>query len=161
MFAVVKTGGKQYRVSAGDVLKVEKLAGEVGETVKLSDVLAIGGEKPAVGAPLVAGASVSAEIIAQSKSDKVIVFKKTRRQTYRRKRGHRQLQTVLRVMSIAGEGGAKLAEAAAKAPAKAKPVPAEKAEKKVAATPKTKALAAKAAEKKPAAKKPAAKKTKE
>lgn len=97
MFAVVKTGGKQYRVEPNDVLIVEKLAGEAGETITLDQVLLVDGK---VGAPLVAGASVSAEIIEQGRAAKVIVFKKNRRQNYRRKKGHRQDQTVLRIKAI-------------------------------------------------------------
>ena len=97
MFAVVRTGGKQYRVVQGDVIKVEKLAGEAGSTITLGDVLMADGK---MGAPLVAGASVAAEIIAQDRGPKIIVFKKKRRQNYRRKAGHRQDLTVLRITGI-------------------------------------------------------------
>ena len=98
MFAVVRTGGKQYRVAAGDKIVVEKMAGNAGDTVSLGDVLfaADGSEAKAV-----AGLAVSAEIIAQAKADKIIVFKKKRRHNYRRKNGHRQHQTVLKILSIA------------------------------------------------------------
>lgn len=97
MFAVVRTGGKQYRVAAGDKIAVEKLAGEAGETITLGDIL-LAGE----GGDLadVAGVTVSAEIIAQAKSEKVIVFKKRRRHNYRRKNGHRQQLTLLRIVSV-------------------------------------------------------------
>lgn len=101
MFAVVKTGGKQYKVSSGDVIKVEKLEGKAGGAVELKDVLFVGGEKTAkVGTPLVKGASVKAEIIAQDRGPKITVFKKKRRQNYRRKKGHRQDLTVLRIKEI-------------------------------------------------------------
>ena len=98
MFAVVRTGGKQYRVAAGDKIVVEKMAGNAGDTVSLGDVLfaADGSDaKP------VAGLAVSAEIIAQAKADKIIVFKKKRRQNYRRKKQHRQDYTILRITAIA------------------------------------------------------------
>jgi large subunit ribosomal protein L21 len=97
MFAVVRTGGKQYRVAQGDVIKVEKLAGEAGGTINLTDVLMTEGK---MGTPLLAGASVAAEIIAQDRGPKIIVFKKKRRQNYRRKAGHRQDLTVLRITGI-------------------------------------------------------------
>ena len=105
MYAVIKTGGKQYRVSAGDVLVVEKLVGEPGEAVTFNDVLMLGDEAGAVvGAPLVDGAAVSATLIETRKGEKVRIFKKTRRQGYRRTRGHRQHETVLRVTGINGAG---------------------------------------------------------
>jgi large subunit ribosomal protein L21 len=100
MYAVVKTGGKQFRVTGGDVIKVEKLAGEAGETVTLGEVLMLGGDTPEIGAPTVAGASVAAEILEQARDKKVIVFKKRRRQNYRRKKGHRQHMTVLKIGAI-------------------------------------------------------------
>ncbi|MBN9145079.1 MULTISPECIES: 50S ribosomal protein L21 [Novosphingobium] len=98
MFAIVRTGGKQYRVAAGDKIAVEKLAGEAGETITLGDVLLAGEEGVVADASKVV---VSAEIIAQAKSEKVIVFKKRRRHNYRRKNGHRQLLTLLRIVSVA------------------------------------------------------------
>jgi large subunit ribosomal protein L21 len=97
MFAVIKTGGKQYRVASGDVIKVEKLEGEAGATIALDQVLMVG---DTIGTPLVAGATVSAEVIAQDRGPKVIIFKKKRRQNYRRKNGHRQDLTVLRITEI-------------------------------------------------------------
>jgi large subunit ribosomal protein L21 len=101
MFAIVKTGGKQYRVGAGDQIAVERIAGEVGSQVSLSDVLAIGGaEGGKIGNPTVANASVSARIVQQPRGSKVIVFKKKRRKNYRRKNGHRQELTVLRIEGI-------------------------------------------------------------
>lgn len=103
MFAIVKTGGKQYKVAENDVIIVEKLAGEAGSEITLDQVLLVGSEgKTTVGAPLVDGASVTAEVIEQGKGDKVIIFKKKRRQNYRRTKGHRQEQTVLRIKSIKG-----------------------------------------------------------
>ncbi|ATQ41222.1 50S ribosomal protein L21 [Caulobacter mirabilis] len=105
MYAVIKTGGKQYRVQPGDVLVVEKLAGEPGADVAFGEVLMLGdGDAVTVGAPLVDGASVSATLIETRKGEKVKIFKKIRRQGYRRTRGHRQTETVLRVTSIAGAG---------------------------------------------------------
>lgn len=105
MYAVIKTGGKQYRVQPGDLLVVEKLDGEPGANVAFGDVLMLGeGEAVTVGAPLVEGAQVSATLIETRKGEKVKIFKKIRRQGYRRTRGHRQLQSVLRVTAIAGAG---------------------------------------------------------
>jgi large subunit ribosomal protein L21 len=105
MYAVIKTGGKQYRVQPGDVLVVEKLEGEPGAEVRFDQVLLLGDEAGAVvGAPIVAGASVTATLIETRKGEKIKIFKKTRRQGYRRTRGHRQPETVLRVTGLAGEG---------------------------------------------------------
>jgi len=105
MYAVIKTGGKQYRVSPGDLMVVEKLAGEPGANVAFGEVLMVGeGDAVVVGAPTVAGASVSATLIETRKGEKVKIFKKIRRQGYRRTRGHRQFQSVLRVTAIAGAG---------------------------------------------------------
>jgi large subunit ribosomal protein L21 len=106
MFAVIRTGGKQYRVTPNAVLKVEKLEAEPGASVTFTDVLAIQGEAGLmVGAPVVAGASVQATVIAQDRLDKIIIFKKRRRQNSRRKNGHRQHVTVLRIGGIS-HGGA-------------------------------------------------------
>ncbi|MDH3665087.1 MAG: 50S ribosomal protein L21 [Alphaproteobacteria bacterium] len=102
MYAVIKTGGKQYRVAAGDVIKVEKLDGEVGSSVDFDQVLMVGdGDDAKIGTPVIDGAKVSAEVLEQGKGDKVLVFKKKRRKNYRRTRGHRQHQTVLRISDIA------------------------------------------------------------
>ncbi len=124
MFAIVRTGGKQYRVAAGDKIVVEKLAGEAGDSVELSDVLLAGdgGELKAT-----VGLVVAAEIVAQAKADKVTVFKKRRRHNYRRKRGHRQQLTILKILSIGGEKAKKAAKAET-APAAEKPAKAPKAE---------------------------------
>jgi large subunit ribosomal protein L21 len=105
MFAVIRTGGKQYRVTPDAVLKVEKLEAEPGATVTFTDVLAVcGNGNLTLGAPTVAGASVKATVLAQDRLDKIIVFKKRRRQNSRRKNGHRQHVTVLRVLGISAEG---------------------------------------------------------
>ena len=98
MYAVIKTGGKQYKVASGDVIKVEKLAGAEGSEIVFNEVLAMGDN---VGKPFVAGASVKATILKQAKADKVIVFKKKRRQNYRRKNGHRQNITIVKIAEIA------------------------------------------------------------
>ncbi len=174
MFAIVRTGGKQYRVAAGDKIVVEKLAGEAGDSVSLGDVLLAGDGGDMKDTK---GLTVSAEIIAQAKADKIVVFKKRRRHNYRRKNGHRQQHTILKILAIgeekqkaapkkADEAKAEAAPAPVKAeaaPAKAAAPKAEKpaAEKKAAAPKKEAAPKAAATEKKPAAKKPAAKKSAE
>ncbi len=131
MFAVVRTGGKQYRVAAGDKIAVEKLAGEAGETITLSDVLLAGDGGEVKDAK---GVVVSAEIIAQAKSEKVIVFKKRRRHNYRRRNGHRQQMTLLRIVAVGAEGkkAAPKNEAAPKADEAAAEKPAKKAPAKKA-----------------------------
>ena len=101
MYAIIKTCGKKYKFAANDVIKVENIAAQAGDTVKLEEVLMVAGDgAPKVGAPLVKGASVTAEVLEQAKGDKVIVFKKKRRHNYRRKNGHRQNLTVLRIKDI-------------------------------------------------------------
>ena len=100
MYAVIKTGGKQYRVSEGDRLRVEKIAGAKGDKIELAEVLMLGGDKVSIGAPMVSGAPVSAEIIGQGLGKKIVVFKMRRRKRYRRKNGHRQPYTELKVTSI-------------------------------------------------------------
>ena len=102
MYAVIKTGGKQYRVAQGDTLRVEKLAGNVGDTVTLSEVLLLGGDALKIGKPTVAGAAVEAQITAQGRGEKIVVFKFRRRKNYRRKAGHRQPITPLQITSIQG-----------------------------------------------------------
>ena len=165
MFAIVRTGGKQYRVAAGDKIVVEKLAGEAGDSVTLSDVLLAGdgGDLKSTD-----GLTVAAEIIAQAKADKVTVFKKRRRHNYRRKAGHRQQLTILRILAI-GDAPKKAAKAkaetapaaekveaapAAEKPAKAAKAPRAEAAPEAAEAPK-KAPAKKASTKKPAAAKDA------
>lgn len=149
MFAVIKTGGKQYKVAGGTVLKVEKLEGEVGQSVTLDNVLMVGSaDSNTIGA---AGkAQVVAEILEQAKGEKVIVFKKKRRHNYRRKLGHRQLFTKIRIASISLDG-----KEVAKADAAAKKPAAKKAEAAADAKPAKKPAAKKASS---TAKKPAAKK---
>jgi large subunit ribosomal protein L21 len=129
MFAVIRTGGKQYRVAADQTLTVERLAGEAGDTVTFGDVLMLGGDGEAkLGAPVVEGASVLAEIVEHRRGDKIIVFKKRRRQNSRRKRGHRQDFTVVRITDVLAEPGAPKRERANKAKdAEAARPPAEKA----------------------------------
>lgn len=101
MFAVIRTGGKQYKVANGDVIKVEKLEAEAGATLHLDEVLMVSDAgSSTIGTPLVAGARVTAEVIAQDRGPKIIIFKKKRRQNYRRKKGHRQDLTVLRITGI-------------------------------------------------------------
>jgi len=123
MYAVIRTGGKQYRVAPDDILEIEKIAGEAGDSVEFSDVLMIGGDaEPQVGAPLVEGAAVAGELVEHFRGEKILIFKKKRRSTYRRKRGHRQDLTRVRITDIL-TGGAqpKKAEKAAPAKATAKP----------------------------------------
>ena len=119
MFAVIRTGGKQYRVTPNAVLKVEKLPAEPGATVTFTDVLAVGDAAGiTLGAPVVAGASVTATVVAQDRLDKIIVFKKRRRKNSRRKNGHRQHVTVLRIgaISAAGSAAAETADSSASVP---------------------------------------------
>jgi large subunit ribosomal protein L21 len=104
MFAVFKTGGKQYRVAAEDVLKVDRVKGEPGEIVEFGEVLVVGGDSVTLGAPTVAGATVAAEVLDQGRGAKIIAFKKRRRKNSRRKRGHRQEFTLLRITEILTDG---------------------------------------------------------
>ncbi|KQZ64288.1 50S ribosomal protein L21 [Sphingopyxis sp. OPL5] len=151
MFAIVRTGGKQYRVAAGDKIAVEKIAGEAGDTVSLGDILLAGDGGEVKSAD---GLVVSAEIIAQTRGEKVIVFKKRRRHNYRRRNGHRQSLTLLRILAV---GEAKKAAPKKEAAPKEEAAPAKDAAPKKAAAPKAEA-AAEAPAKKPAAKKAAPKK---
>jgi large subunit ribosomal protein L21 len=102
MYAVFKTGGKQYKVAQGDQLRIEKIAGAVGDTVTFEEVLLVGGESAKIGMPLVAGAKVQAKVVAQNRDKKIIVFKFRRRKNYRRKNGHRQPYTALEITGITG-----------------------------------------------------------
>jgi large subunit ribosomal protein L21 len=189
MYAVIRTGGKQYKVAENDVLAIERLDGEKEGELSFSNVLALhDGKDIQIGAPFIEGAVVTADILDQSRADKIIVFKKKRRQGYRRKKGHRQLETVIRITGILAAGAKKTtakraapkedtaesaekpaatttpAEAEAKKPAAkkapAKKAPAKKAPAKAAAkkAPAKKAAAKKAPAKKAPAKKPAARK---
>ena len=139
MFAVIKTGGKQYSVAADQTLEVAKLAGEAGDQITFADVLMLGGDKPSLGAPLVAGASVVAEIVEHKRGQKIIIFKKRRRHNSRRKNGHRQDATLIRITEILTDG------AKASKPAKARAAP-EAAGEVPAETKPRKRKAAKASE---------------
>jgi large subunit ribosomal protein L21 len=150
MFAVIKTGGRQYRVVPDDVLEIGKIAGEVGTIVQLGEVLLVGGEQPVLGAPTVAGASVAAEVLQHKRGPKIIAFKKRRRKNSRRKRGYRDEITVLRVTEILTDNKQ---PTVGPRPKKEKPVVAAPAEGEDAETPK------KTAKKKAPARKPAAKTT--
>jgi large subunit ribosomal protein L21 len=133
MFAVIKTGGKQYRVAANDVLTVERLEGEAGASVEFTEVLMVGeGENATIGAPFVEGAMVVAEVVEHGRARKVIAFKKRRRQNSKRMRGHRQHQTDIRIIDIL-TGGAKPSKKAAAKPAKTEDKAEAKAETKPAA----------------------------
>jgi large subunit ribosomal protein L21 len=146
MYAVIRTGGKQYRVAPDDVIQVERLTAEPGKSVDFDEVLLVGnGAATTAGTPLVAGAKVRAEVLEEVRGDKIIVFKKKRRQGYRRKKGHRQNLTVLRITDITDADGKTVSAA------KAKPAAKPKAKKAKAAEPVAEPKA-KAADKKPAAK---------
>ena len=165
MFAVFKTGGKQYRAAAEDVLKVDKIKGEPGEIVEFSEILVVGGDYLTLGAPTVAGATVAAEVLEQARGPKIIAFKKRRRKNSRRKRGHRQELSVIRITAILTEGAkpariksdaAPATEAAAEvpstapeaAPQAAAPTPEEAAPEAAAPAAKGKSTPAKKAAKK-------------
>ena len=172
MFAVIKTGGRQYRVVPEDVLEIGRIEGQVGTIVQLGEVLVLGGDTPILGTPTVPGASVAAEVLQQKRGPKVIAFKKRRRQNSRRKRGYRDELTLLRITEILADNakpsvgprpkkekvtapvtGAEVDEA----PKAAKKAPAKKPAAKAAAKPRAKAGSDKADAKKPAAKKAAPK----
>lgn len=165
MFAVIKTGGRQYRVVPDDVLEIGKIAGDIGTIVQLGEVLLVGGDQPVLGAPTVAGASVAAEVLQHKRGPKVIAFKKRRRKNSRRKRGYRDEITVLRVTEILTDNKQ---PTIGPRPKKEKPIVAAPAEgddeapkktaKKAAAKPRTKPDAKKAPAKKAAAKGKSAKK---
>jgi len=142
MFVVIKTGGKQYRVAANDLIRVEKLAGNAGDIIEFTEVLMVGeGADATIGSPVVEGALVTAEVVEQGRAPKVIAFKKRRRQNSRRTRGHRQELTAIRIAEIL-TGGAKSEKAASRAAALVR-AQAETAEKKAAPE---KAAAGKSAE---------------
>jgi large subunit ribosomal protein L21 len=150
MFAVIKTGGRQYRVVPDDVLEIGKIAGEVGTIVQLGEVLLLGGDQPVLGAPTVVGASVAAEVLQHKRGPKIIAFKKRRRKNSRRKRGYRDEITVLRVTEILTDNKQ---PTVGPRPKKEKPVAAAPAQGEDAEAPK------KTAKKKAPARKPAAKTT--
>jgi len=160
MYAVVKTGGKQYRVAKDDVLTIEKLDGEAGAVIELEQVLAINdGKGLTIGTPMIDGARVAATVLEQKKGEKVLIFKKKRRQNYRRTKGHRQQLTVIRISDILAKGQKAVAAKAAPATdadAPAKKAPA-KAKAKAPAKAKAKAKAPAKAKPKTAAKKTPAK----
>ncbi len=167
MFAVIKTGGRQYRVVPDDVLEIGKIAGDVGTIVQLGDVLVLGGDTPVLGTPTVAGASVAAEVLDHKRGPKVIAFKKRRRKNSRRKRGYRDELTVLRITEILADNAKPSIGPRPKKEKVAKPADdgdeAPKAAKKAAAPKKPAAKAAakpraKASDKKAPAKKAATKK---
>ena len=144
MFAVIKTGGKQYSVAANDLLKVEKLAGDAGDMVEFNEVLMVGsGADAQIGTPFVEGAMVTAEVVEQGRARKVIAFKKRRRKNSKRTRGHRQQQTLVRIAEILTDGAKPAKKAAAKK--------AEKADKPAAEKPAAKAAEKKAVDDKPKA----------
>ena len=138
MFAVLKTGGKQYKVQAGDILRVEKLAADAGETIQFNDILMLGGDAPVVGVPFVEGAAVQAEVVDQIKGEKLIHFVKRRRKhSSKRTKGHRQKLTLVKITEILASGadksGVKVATGKGDAPAAAKASPAAKAKAPAAA----------------------------
>jgi large subunit ribosomal protein L21 len=173
MFAVIKTGGKQYRVAEKDVITVEKVTGAPGDLVEFAEVLLLGGDSPVVGTPTVQGATVAGEVVEQTRGGKVIAFKKRRRKNSRRKRGHRQELSVIRITEILTDGRKptpverpQAAEAptpaadeapAAEAPAAAAPAPDEEAAPQPKAAKTAAKKSAKTAPKKPAAAKSAPK----
>ena len=128
MFAVFKTGGKQYRVATEDVLKVDKIKGEPGEIVEFGEVLVVGGDSVSLGAPTVAGATVAAEVLDQGRGSKIIAFKKRRRKNSRRKIGHRQEFTLLRITEILTDGQKASKEVKPRPKRAPKPVTAEASE---------------------------------
>ena len=154
MFAVIKAGGKQYRVVAEDVIRIDRVVGNPGEVIEFGEVLLLGGDTPQIGAPTVSGATVAGEVLQHTRGDKVIAFKKRRRKNSRRKRGSRHEFSVIRITEIL-TGGAKASKTAPARPVrepkvKAQAAPETQAESAAEAAPKAKA-------KKPAAKKSAAK----
>ena len=154
MFAVIRTGGKQYRVAPNDIIEVEKIVGRPGDIVELAEVLLLGGTSPKTGSPTIAGALVAAEVLEQKRGDKIIVFKKKRRKNYRRTKGHRQELTALRITEILTDGKKPSKVAAKPEPKKAEKKQEPKADAKTEAKTKTdKKPAPKKAEAKPAAKK--------
>jgi large subunit ribosomal protein L21 len=154
MFAVIRAGGKQYRVAAEDVIRIDRVKGEPGEIVEFGEVLVLGGDKPELGTPTISGATVAGEVLQHTRGDKVIAFKKRRRKNSRRKRGYRHDFSVIRITEIL-TGGAKPSKTATPRPKRvAKPKVEGEAAAATEVAPKAKAKSA-AKPKKPAAKKPA------
>jgi large subunit ribosomal protein L21 len=141
MFAVIKTGGKQYRVAEDQLLRIERIKGEPGQIVQLGEVLVLGGDTPQLGTPTIQGASVAAEVVEQSRGDKVIAFKKRRRKNSRRRRGHRQEFTLLRITEILTDGKSptKTARPKPERKPKAEPRPEADDDDEAAAAPRAKA----------------------
>jgi large subunit ribosomal protein L21 len=152
MFAVIKAGGKQYRVAAEDVIRIDRVGHEPGQVVEFGEVLMLGGDTPTIGTPTVAGATVAGEVLQHDRGDKVIAFKKRRRKNSRRKRGYRHEFSLIRITEIL-TGGAKPSKEAKPRP-KREPKPKAEAAAEAEAKPAAKSSAKR---KKPAAKKPAAK----
>jgi large subunit ribosomal protein L21 len=150
MFAVIRAGGKQYRVAAEDVIRIDRVNGEPGEVIEFGEVLLLGGDTPQIGAPTISGATVAGEVLQHTRGDKVIAFKKRRRKNSRRKRGYRHEFSVIRITEILTDGAKPSKTPPPRPKREAKPKPEGEAETKPKAA---KAKAAKA--KKPAAKKPA------
>ena len=147
MFAVIRAGGKQYRVAAEDVIRIDRVTGEPGQVVEFGEVLLLGGDTPQIGTPTVQGATVAGEVLQHTRGDKVIAFKKRRRKNSRRKRGSRHEFSVIRITEIL-TGGAKPSK-------EAKPRPKREAKPKAESEVEAKPVKAKTAAKKPATKKPA------
>jgi large subunit ribosomal protein L21 len=159
MFAVIRTGGKQYRVAPNDVIEIERVAGKPGDIIELAEVILLGGDgAPKTGSPTIAGAMVAAEVIEQKRGEKILVFKKKRRSNYRRTRGHRQELTALRITEILTDGKKPSKAAPRPEPKKAEKKPEAKAEAKAKTEAKPAKKEAKPAARKPAAKKPETKK---
>jgi len=161
MFAVIKTGGKQYRVAADDVIKIDRVKGEPGDIVEFGEVLLLGGDNVQLGNPTVGGASVAGEVVNQSRGEKIIAFKKRRRKNSRRKRGHRQDFTLVRITEILTEGRKPSPRPKAEPrPKRGKEPEVESDEAETPATPRKRAAPKKTAAKKPAAKPKTAKRAK-
>ena len=154
MFAVIRAGGKQYRVAPEDVIRIDRVSGEPGQIVEFGEVLVLGGDSPQLGMPTIAGATVAGEVLQHTRGDKVIAFKKRRRKNSRRKRGYRHEFSVIRITEILTDGAKPSKEAKPRPKREAKP----KAEAEAAPAAEAKPAAkTKASAKKPAAKKPDAK----
>ena len=153
MFAVIKAGGKQYRVAAEDIIRVDRVVGEPGQVIEFGEVLLLGGDTPQVGVPTVSGAMVAGEVLQHTRGDKVIAFKKRRRKNSRRKRGFRHEFSMIRITEILTDG----AKPSKEPPPRPKREPKPKAEGEAEASAEAKPAKAKAKAKKPAAKKPATK----
>jgi large subunit ribosomal protein L21 len=155
MFAVIKAGGKQYRVAPEDVIQIDRVKGEPGEVVEFGEVLLLGGDTPQLGAPTVTGATVAGEVLQHARGDKVIAFKKRRRKNSRRKRGYRHEFSVIRITEILTEGAKPSQTPPARPKREAKKPEAELTTAAAEGETKEKKTAKKAGSKKPAAKKPA------